>query len=67
MATADRGEATGVWANYVTHHTRALSYMVHKIRPNVPRFVQRLLDGDGGVWLRWLTPTRVGVNISDLL
>ena len=52
-------------ANCLTHHTRALSYMAHKIGQNVPRFVQILLDGDGGVWLRWLTPTRVGVNISD--
>ena len=53
-----------MWANYVTHHTRALSYVAQKIGQNVPRFVQILLDGDGCVWLRWLTPTRVGVNIS---
>jgi len=57
---------TDVWANYVTHHTHALSYVAHKISQNVPRFVQILLDGDGGVWLRWLMPTRVGVNISEL-
>ena len=57
----DRGEATGVWANSLTHHTRDLSYVAHKISQNVPRFVQKLLNGDGGVWLSWLTPTRVGV------
>ena len=67
VATTDRGEATGVWANYVTHHTRALSYVAQKIGQNVPRFVQILLDGDGCVWSRWSTPTRVGVNISEKL
>ena len=61
VATVDRGEATGVWANFLTHHTRDLSYVAHKISQNVPRFVQKLLNGDGGVWLSWLTPTRVGV------
>ena len=64
VATADRGEAIDVWANYVTHHTRALSYVAHKISQIVSRFVHIVLDGDGCVWSRWSTPTRVGVNIS---
>ena len=33
------GGGTGVWANYVTHHTHVLSYVAHKIGQNVPRFV----------------------------
>ena len=28
--------------------------------------MQKLLDGDGDVWVSWLMPTRVGVNISVL-
>ena len=30
----------------------------------MPRFVQKLLDGDGDVWVSWLMPTRVGVRES---
>ena len=56
---------TDVWANYVTHHTHALSYVAQKISQIVPRFVHIVLDGDGCVWSRWSTPTRVGVNIFD--
>ena len=56
---------TDVWANYVTHHTHALSYVAQKISQIVSRFVHIVLDGDGCVWSRWSTPTRVGVNISE--
>ena len=66
VVTVDRGEETGVWANSLTHHTRELSYVAHKISQNVPRFVQKLLNGDGGVWVSWLTPTRVGVSVFVL-
>ena len=41
---------TDVWANYVTHHTHALSYVAQKISQIMPRFVQKALDGDVGVW-----------------
>jgi len=54
---------TDVWAIYVTHHTHALSYVAQKISQIVSRFVHIVLDGDGCVWSRWSTPTRVGVNI----
>ena len=55
---------TDVWANYVTHHTHALSYVAQKISQIMSRFVHIVLDDDGCVWSRWSTPTRVGVNIS---
>ena len=47
-----QGGATNVRANYVTHHTRALSYVAQKIGQTVPRFVHILLDDDGCVWSR---------------
>ena len=57
-----RGEKTGVRANSLTP-THELSYMAHKISLFMPRFVQRALDDDGGVWVSCLMPTRVGVSV----
>ena len=61
------GEKTGVRANSLTCHTHKLSYVAHKISLFVPRFVQKALDDDRGVWASWVTPTRVGVSVSVYL
>ena len=52
-------------ANCLAHRTRASSYVAQKNDRIVPRFVHKVPNGDAGVWSRWLTPTRVGVNISE--
>ena len=67
LANVGRGEKTGMWTNPPTCHTHDLFYVAYKISLFMPRFVQKALDGDGGVWASWLTPTRVGVNIFDFL
>ena len=63
LATVDRGEKTGMRANSLTRHTHELSYVAHKNSLFMPRFVQKALDGDEGVWASWLTTTRVGVSV----
>ena len=65
LENVGRGEKTGVWANSPTCHTHKWSYVAHKINLFMPRFVQKALYGDVGVWASWLTSTRVGFNISE--
>ena len=65
LANVGRGEKTGVWANSPTCHTHKWSYVAHKINLFMPRFVQKALYGDVGVWASWLTSTRVVFNISE--
>ena len=36
-------------------HTHELSYVAHKISLFMPKFVQKALDDDGGVWVSCLT------------
>ena len=43
-------------------HTPAPSYVAQKINLFIPKFVQKALDDDPGVWASWRTPTQVGVT-----